>query len=72
MPAGPDEAVIQVRDIMEEHDVFGSVFCPLAPHNRTAPRLSLHCDLTDQDVDRIIHAAETVQPLGSTLGSPAT
>ncbi|UUU18876.1 alpha-hydroxyketone-type quorum-sensing autoinducer synthase [Streptomyces sp. DSM 40750] len=64
LPTGPDETIIQVRDIMEDHDVFGSVFCPPAtPHNRTALRLSLHCDLTDQDVDRIIQASGIVRPL---------
>ncbi|ANZ40559.1 hypothetical protein BBK82_35705 [Lentzea guizhouensis] len=64
LPTGPDETVIEVRDIMEDHDVFGSVFCPPAtPRNRTALRLSLHCDLTDQDLDRIIHAGEAVRPL---------
>jgi CAI-1 autoinducer synthase len=72
LPAGPDETVIQVRDTMEDHDVFGSVFCPPAtPHNRTALRLSLHCDLTDQDIERIIHAAEVVRPL-CTPRSPTT
>jgi CAI-1 autoinducer synthase len=73
LPTGRDETVIQVRDIMEEHDVFGSVFCPPAtPRNRTALRLSLHCDLTDHDVNRIIHAAEVVLPLCSAQGQPAT
>ncbi|OEJ30027.1 hypothetical protein BGK67_00255 [Streptomyces subrutilus] len=69
LPAGPDEAIIQVRDIMEEHDVFGSVLCPPAtPHNRTALRLSLHCDLTDQDIDRTLHASEFVRPLCTAQG----
>ncbi|MEV4190915.1 alpha-hydroxyketone-type quorum-sensing autoinducer synthase [Streptomyces toxytricini] len=73
LPTGRDETVIRVRDIMEEHDVFGSVFCPPAtPHNRTALRLSLHCDLTDHDIDRIIHAAETVLPLCTPQEPPTT
>jgi CAI-1 autoinducer synthase len=64
LPAGPDETIIQLRDAMEEHDVFGSVFCPPATaRNRTALRLSLHCDLTDHDIDRILQAAEAVRPL---------
>ncbi|WP_412074637.1 alpha-hydroxyketone-type quorum-sensing autoinducer synthase [Streptomyces xanthophaeus] len=73
LPTGPDETAIQVHDIMEDHDVFGSVFSPPAtPHNRTALRFSLHCELTDQDIERIIHAAEAVRPLCTTPGSPTT
>lgn len=63
LPTGPDETVIQVRHITEDHDVFASVFCPPAtPRNRTALRLSLHCDLTGQDVNRIVHACEITRP----------
>ncbi|WP_042804702.1 hypothetical protein [Streptomyces sp. C] len=51
----------------------GSVFTPPAtPRNRTALRLSLHSDLTDQDVERIIHAAEAVRPFCLTPRTPTT
>ncbi|MEU3855716.1 alpha-hydroxyketone-type quorum-sensing autoinducer synthase [Streptomyces sp. NPDC029554] len=64
LQTGPDEHVIRIRDTLEEHDVFASVFCPPAtPNNRTLLRLSLHCELDDQDVRRITNTCRTVRPL---------
>ncbi|CAM5321569.1 alpha-hydroxyketone-type quorum-sensing autoinducer synthase [Streptomyces abikoensis] len=63
LPTGPDEHVIQVRDAFEQRDVFASVFCPPAtPHNRTQLRLSLHCELDETDIDRIVDACRAVRP----------
>lgn len=63
LQTGPDEHVIRVRDTLEEHDVFASVFCaPATPRNRTVLRFSLHCDLDDRDLDRIIGACRALLP----------
>ncbi|AYF73438.1 quorum-sensing autoinducer synthase [Nocardia yunnanensis] len=40
---GPDDRAVAIRDLLEEHGVFGSVFCPPATsRGRTLIRLSLH------------------------------
>ncbi|WP_062442027.1 alpha-hydroxyketone-type quorum-sensing autoinducer synthase [Herbidospora daliensis] len=62
LQTGTEWATIEVRELLEEHGVFGSVFAPPAtPRNRALIRLSLHAGLRDDDVDRIVAACEAVR-----------
>ncbi|MFD8979859.1 alpha-hydroxyketone-type quorum-sensing autoinducer synthase [Streptomyces sp. NPDC059564] len=55
--AGDERQVMALRDTLEDHGVFGSVFCPPAtPRTRSLVRLSLHAGLTDAQVQRIVDA----------------
>nr|WP_063818146.1 alpha-hydroxyketone-type quorum-sensing autoinducer synthase [Herbidospora sakaeratensis] len=62
LQTGTEWATIEVRELLEEHGVFGSVFAPPATaRNRALIRLSLHAGLGDDDVDRIVAACEVVR-----------
>ncbi|WP_062348167.1 alpha-hydroxyketone-type quorum-sensing autoinducer synthase [Herbidospora yilanensis] len=62
LQTGTEWATIEVRELLEEHGVFGAVFAPPAtPRDRALVRLSLHAGLGDDDVDRIIAACESVR-----------
>lgn len=68
LPTGPASYAMVVRDRLEEHGVFGSLFWPPAtPDDATLIRFTLHAALTDAQVDRVIGAcrdiADTVGPV---------
>lgn len=56
---------IKLRDAMESHGVFGSPFCrPATARKRPLLRLSLHSELTMQDLDRIYIACKQISSSG--------
>ena len=62
LEAGTEQETIVLRDALEARGIFGSVFCaPATPKNRAMVRLSLHCDLTQPELDRILDACEAVR-----------
>ncbi|WP_061294359.1 alpha-hydroxyketone-type quorum-sensing autoinducer synthase [Herbidospora cretacea] len=62
LQTGTERHTIDVRESLEEHGVFGSVFAPPATaRNRSLIRLSLHCGLGDDDVTRIVEACRDVR-----------
>lgn len=53
--AGQELLTAHVRDVLERHGVFGSVFsAPATTVNRSLLRLSLHAGMSDADVERLI------------------
>ncbi|MFI5868517.1 alpha-hydroxyketone-type quorum-sensing autoinducer synthase [Streptomyces sp. NPDC051546] len=53
--AGDERQTMTLRDNLEQHGVFGSVFCPPAtPRTRSLVRLSLHTALTDTQINHLI------------------
>ena len=55
--AGVEDATIELRQFLEAQGVYGSVFCaPVTRPNESLIRLSLHADLTESDLDRIVDA----------------
>ncbi len=55
--AGGEREVMKLRDELERHGVFGSVFCPPATvRRRSMVRLSLNAGLTDSDGQRLVSA----------------
>ncbi|MFE0175374.1 alpha-hydroxyketone-type quorum-sensing autoinducer synthase [Streptomyces sp. NPDC059002] len=68
LQTGPDLGGIQVRDLLEERGVFGSMFfAPAVPHNRTLVRFSLHSALTDDDVTRLVAACHDIRDTYATI-----
>jgi CAI-1 autoinducer synthase len=55
LEAGPEERTIVLRDALESHDIFGSVFCaPATAKNRSLIRLSINAALTPAELERIV------------------
>jgi CAI-1 autoinducer synthase len=64
LEAGTEPATMVLRDLLEERDVFGAVFCaPATSRNRTMVRLTLHAALTEAELDHVAAAAREVAPL---------
>lgn len=64
LEAGTEPATMVLRDLLEERDVFGAVFCaPATSRNRTMVRLTLHAALTDAELDHVAAVAREVAPL---------
>jgi CAI-1 autoinducer synthase len=64
LEAGTEPATMVLRDLLEERDVFGAVFCaPATSRNRTMVRLTLHAALTGAELEHVAAAAREVAPL---------
>ena len=64
LEAGPEPDTMQLRDRLEEHDVFGAIFCaPATSRNRSLVRLTLSAGLTEAELAHVEWAAEQVAPL---------
>lgn len=62
LEAGPEERTMQLRDAMEQHGIFGAVFCsPATPQNRSLLRLSVNCALDEDQVERIIETCAEIR-----------
>ena len=64
LEAGTEPATMVLRDLLEERDVFGAVFCaPATSRNRTMVRLTLHAALTDAELDHVATVARELAPM---------
>ncbi|WP_310564268.1 alpha-hydroxyketone-type quorum-sensing autoinducer synthase [Hydrogenophaga sp.] len=64
LESGTEPATMVLRDLLEERNVFGAVFCaPATSRNRTMVRLTLSAALTDAELDHVIGAAREIAPL---------
>ncbi len=62
LEAGTEANTMRLRDALEARGVFGAIFCaPATAKNRALVRLTLHADLSDADVERIIEACRQVR-----------
>lgn len=53
-----------LRDRLEEHGIFGAVFCaPATSRNRSLVRLTLSASLTEAEICHVEQAAKAVAPL---------
>ena len=60
--AGQEILTGHVRDVMERHGVFGSVFsAPATTVNRSLLRLTLNAGMSDDDVERLIGVCRTAR-----------
>lgn len=55
LEAGSEPQVKVLRDALQSWGIFGAVFCaPATPKNRALMRLTLHCNLNDSHIDRLL------------------
>ena len=64
LEAGPEPDTMVLRDHLEDHGVFGAVFCaPATSRNRSLVRLTLSANLTEAELSHVEWAARQVAPL---------
>lgn len=64
LESGTEPATMELRDALEQRDVFGAVFCaPATSRNRTMVRLTVSSALTQADIDHTVDAAAEVAVL---------
>ncbi len=64
LEAGTEPATMILRDVLEERDVFGAVFCaPATSRNRTMVRLTASCALTDAELGHVLDVAAEIAPI---------
>lgn len=64
LEAGTEPDTLVLRDLLEERDVFGAVFCaPATSRNRAMVRLTLSSCLTDAEIDYVEQVASDIAPL---------
>lgn len=62
--AGSDDNLALIQERLDAAGVRGAAFLPpTTPRNRAIMRLTAHSELTDEEVERVFAAAETVAPL---------
>lgn len=64
LESGTEPATMILRDLLEERDVFGAVFCaPATSRNRTMVRLTASSALTDAELERVVDVAAEIAPM---------
>jgi CAI-1 autoinducer synthase len=64
LESGTEPATMILRDLLEERDVFGAVFCaPATSRNRTMVRLTVSSALTEAEIDHVLAVAAEVAPI---------
>lgn len=64
LESGTEPATMILRDLLEERDVFGAVFCaPATSRNRTMVRLTASSALTDAELDHVLGVAAEIAPI---------
>lgn len=64
LESGSEPATMVLRDLLEERDVFGAVFCaPATSRNRTMVRLTASSALTDAEIDHVLTVASDIAPM---------
>lgn len=62
--AGSDLNLFEMQARLDEQGILGAAFLPpTTPRNRALLRLTAHCELTDQQIERVIAACATIAPL---------
>ncbi|MES2662760.1 MAG: alpha-hydroxyketone-type quorum-sensing autoinducer synthase [Pseudomonadota bacterium] len=62
LASGAESNTEQLRDALENKDIFGSVFCsPATPKNRSLVRFSINSGLTQYQLDVILSACATIR-----------
>ena len=64
LETGTEPATMVLRDLLEAHQIFGTIFCaPATSRNRAMVRLTLNVGLTGAEMDRIEQTAQTLAPV---------
>lgn len=64
LEAGAESDTMELRDRLEERQIFGAIFCaPATSRNRAMVRLTLNAGLTDPELDQIETVAREIAPI---------
>jgi CAI-1 autoinducer synthase len=64
LEAGTESAAMHLRDVLEERDVIGSIFCaPATSKNRAMVRLTLSAGLTEAEMEHVERMAREAAPI---------
>ena len=64
LEAGTEPAAMRLRDVLEERDVIGSIFCaPATSKNRAMVRLTLSAGLTEAEIEHVERVAREAAPI---------
>jgi CAI-1 autoinducer synthase len=64
LEAGTEPAAMRLRDVLEERDVIGSIFCaPATSKNRAMVRLTLSAGLTEAEMDHVERMTREAAPI---------
>jgi CAI-1 autoinducer synthase len=64
LEAGTEPDAMNLRDLLEDRDVFGAIFCaPATSRNRAMVRLTLSSALTDAEIEHVEKVALEILPL---------
>ncbi len=73
LESGPEQQTMALRDVLERRGVFGAVFfSPATPKNRSLMRFSLHCNLSDPELKRIVDVCGEIRDEVNMAGWPST
>ncbi|GAB3675255.1 quorum-sensing autoinducer CAI-1 synthase [Salinisphaera aquimarina] len=73
LEAGPEQSTIVLRDALESRGVFGSVFCaPATATKRSLIRLSVNCNHTYSQINRVIEVCEEIRDEVDLANWPST
>jgi CAI-1 autoinducer synthase len=63
LEAGSEPATMVLRDLLEQRNVFGAIFCaPATSRNRAMVRLTLSSALTNTELDHVVEVAREIAP----------
>jgi CAI-1 autoinducer synthase len=63
LEAGPEVETMRLRNHLEDHGIFGAMFCaPATSKNRSMMRLTISAALTDAEVDHVVKVAHEIAP----------
>jgi CAI-1 autoinducer synthase len=66
LEAGTEPDAMNLRDLLEDRDVFGAIFCaPATSRNRAMVRLTLSSALTDAEIEHVEKVALEILPLAN-------
>ena len=64
LEAGTETAAMRLRDVLEEREVVGSIFCaPATSKNRAMVRLTLNASLTEAEMQHVEDMAREAAPI---------
>jgi CAI-1 autoinducer synthase len=73
LESGTEQRTIVLRDALESHGIFGSVFCaPATAKNRALIRLSINAALTEDQIERIADACAAIRERVDLQNWPST
>ncbi len=62
LAAGPESRLLDIRDFLEKHGVFGAAFiAPATPKNKTLMRFTMNAKLSEDELDKVARVCRKLQ-----------